>query len=123
MSLQILTDSQIDAAKTNYDPDRKAFVIQTASSNGTVGSLNAAIPRSAIDGQLVVLLDNNTVTVPFWMDTSYYHIYLTYSAGTHVIVIGGENTVPEFTNPIYQQVLLLLALTATLVLHRRRFHN
>ena len=123
VSLQILTDSQIDAAKTNYDPDRKAFVIQTASSNGTVGSLNAAIPRSAIDGQLVVLLDNNTVTVPFWMDTSYYHIYLTYSAGTHVIVIGGENTVPEFTNPIYQQVLLLLALTATLVLHRRRFHN
>jgi hypothetical protein len=74
VSLQILTNSQIDAAKNNYDPDRKAFVIQTAASNGTVGSLNAAIPRSAIDGQLLVLLDNNTVTAPFWMDTLLPHL-------------------------------------------------
>ena len=118
VSLQILTDSQIDAAKSHYDPERKAFAIQTETSNGTVGSLNAVIPKSAIDGQLVVLLDNNTVTVPFWMDASYYHIYLTYSAGTHVIVIGGENTVPEFTNPIYQLLAFMVSLFTVLIIMR-----
>jgi pimeloyl-ACP methyl ester carboxylesterase len=90
--------------------------IHTEASNGTVGSLNAAIPKSAMDGQLVVLLDNNTVTVPYWMDASYYHIYLTYSASTHVIVIGGENTVPEFTNPIYQLLAFMVSLVTVLII-------
>ena len=121
-TMQILTNSQINTTVSGYDPQRKIFTIQVTGKSGTIGSLNAAIPKSSIDGQLVVLFDNNSINTPYTSDANNYYVYVTYEHSTHTILIGGQNTLPEFA---YQSpwvlffMLLLPFLALTAAKHRR----
>lgn len=124
VTMQILTNSQINATSTQYDPQREVLTIQVTGQSGTVGSLNAVIPRSSIDGQPVVLFDNNPTGAPYASDSNNYYIYLSYTHSTHVILIGGQNSIPEFANQaqwlLFFILLLLTSLALTLPNHRRR---
>jgi hypothetical protein len=114
-TLQFLTNSEINAANATYNAASKSFTIQVTEPAETLGSLNAAVPKASIDGQLVVLIDNVAVNTPTSTDANTYHIYLTYSEGTHVIVIGGQNTVPEFTDQLHQLLALVTSLLILVV--------
>jgi pimeloyl-ACP methyl ester carboxylesterase len=115
ITLQLLTNSQVIAANTTYTAASKSFTIQVTEPNGTIGSLNAAVPKASIDGPVVVLVDNITVNAPTFADANTYHVYLTYSEGRHVIVITGQNTVPEFMDhALFSFVMSLLMLVVLL---------
>jgi hypothetical protein len=114
VTLQCLTDSNINAADTTYNAASKSFTIQVTDPNRTAGSLNVVVPKASIAGQVVtVLVDNTMVIAPTSSDINTYHIYLTYSAGRHVIVIEGQNRVPEFTDEVHQ---LFTVVTSLLIL-------
>jgi hypothetical protein len=113
VTLQFLTNSNINAANATYNGASKSFTIQVTEPPGTIGSLNVAVPKASIDGQVVVLVDNIAVDAPTSTDANTYHVYLTYPEGRHVILIGGQNTVPEFTDQLHQ---LLAFVTSVLIL-------
>jgi hypothetical protein len=120
-TMQILTNSQINATSSGYDPQRKVFTVQVTGQSGTVGSLNAAIPKSSIDGEPAVFFDSNAIAAPYGSDANNYYVYLSYTHSTHIIVIGGQNNLPEFPYqaPWLLFVLALSLLTLTLLKHRR----
>ena len=115
VTLQFLTNSKINAANATYNAASKSFTIQVTEPTGTIGSLNAAVPKASIDGQVVVLVDNIAVNAPTSTDANTYHVYLTYSEGRHVIVIGGQNTVPEFTDQLHQLLTFVTSLLIVVV--------
>ncbi len=115
ITLQFLTNSQVNAANTTYNAATKEFTIQVTEPNGTIGSLNAAVPKGSIDGPVVVLVDNVTVNTVTSSDVNTYHIYITYSAGRHVIVIAGQNTVPEFPDSLHQLLIVVTSLLMLLI--------
>lgn len=127
VTLHFLTNSEINAANTTYNTASKSFVIQLTEPNGTIGSLNAAVPKASIEGQLVVLIDNVAVNAPISTDANTYHVYLTYSEGSHVIVIGGQNTVPEFADQLHQLLAyvtsLLIVVAGAQIMKRRHYRE
>ena len=120
LTMQVLTNSQINATSTEYDPISKSFTIQVAGQSGTVGSLNAVIPKSAIDGEPVVLFDNNTINAPYASDANNYYVFISYTHSTHLIVIGGQNTLPEFAYHTCVLFFMLLLPLLALALRGRR---
>ena len=127
ITVQFLTNSQVNADNTTFNPADKFFTIQVTQPNGSVGSLNAAIPKAAIDGPPVVLLDN-TAVIAFWSsDANNYHFYVTYLEGKHVIVVKGQNTVSEFTGDTVALIALATSTFSLVILsyakHIRRPRN
>ena len=110
VTLAFLTNSQVNAVNTTYNAASKTFTIQLTEPNGSIGSLNAAVPNISINGQVVVLVDNVTANPSTFTDANSYHVYLTYSAGRHVIIIAGQNTIPEFQDPFHQSLTVVTSL-------------
>jgi hypothetical protein len=112
--MQILTNSQVNTTNTEYDPQSKVFTIEVSGQSGTVGSLNAVISISSIDGEPYILVDNVAVNAPYSSDANNYYVYISYQHSTHMIVIGGQNTLPEFQyqNSSFLILVLLLPLLA-----------
>jgi pimeloyl-ACP methyl ester carboxylesterase len=115
VTLQLLTNSKVNFAASGYNSTSKSFTFQLTQANGTVGSLNAVIPKSSIYGPPVALLDNNTVNAPYSTEASTYHLYLTYPMGSHAIVIEGQNAVPEFSGLTAQLVALGTSLVSLII--------
>jgi hypothetical protein len=113
LTMQVLTNSQINATSSVYDPQRKVITLQVTGESGTVGSLNAVIPKSSIDGEPAVFLDGNPTDAPYASDANNYYIYLSYTHSAHSIVIGGQNNLPEFPD---QATWLLLMVALSLLL-------
>ena len=110
VTLAFLTNGQVNAPNTTYNATNKTFTIQLTEPNGSIGSLNAAVPKTSINGQVVVLVDNITANPSTFTDANSYHVYLTYSPGRHVIVIAGQNTIPEFPDPSDQSLVVVASL-------------
>jgi len=116
VTLQFLTNSQINPVNTKFNQTRKLFQIQVTQPNGTIGSLNAVLPIASMDGAPVVLLDNLTVNAVSLSDGNNYRIYITYSGGNHSILIRGQNSVPEFTDQIGRQIVFVGSILSLLIL-------
>jgi hypothetical protein len=117
-AIQFLTNSQIDVHDTAFNSSSKSFMIQVTQANGTIGSLNVVLPKTSVDGQLVVIVDNATVNAPSLADSKNYYVYLTYANGRHVIVIAGQGTVPEFPDRIHRLGILVMMLSLVVILSR-----
>jgi hypothetical protein len=120
VTFQILTNSQLELANHVYDPRAKTFTFQVAGENGTTGSLNIVIPKSSINGQPVVLFNNSVSDMIYSSDSVNYYIYVSYSQSSHIVVIGGQNSVPEFTaDPRGWEMVLLISFVILAVFQRR----
>ena len=118
-SAQILTDSQL-LTNNPYDAVRKEYALQITGQNDTIGSMNLAIPISSIDGQPVVLFDQNAISAAYSSDTTNYYIYFTYTHSTHTILVVGQNDIPEFVaNASIVQAALLLCMLIMIVGRKR----
>jgi hypothetical protein len=104
---RFLTDSQI-LNNNPYDARNKTYVFQITGQNGTVGSMNLDIPIASIDGQPVVLLDQNSLPATYSSDANNYYIFFTYTHSTHTILVVGQNNIPEF--PVNARVELVALL-------------
>jgi len=116
LTFQFLTNSQVNAANTTFNPTSKLFKVQVTQQNGTIGSLNVVLPKTSMDGQPLVLLDNLTANAVSLSDADEYRVYLTYSGGNHLIVISGQNNVPEFTDQIRSPIALVASFLTLLIL-------
>jgi len=118
----VLTNSQLNASTASYDPNKKTYLLQTTGQDGTTASVNIALPISSVDGPPAVLLDNNLVSVAYSSDANNYYIYLTYTQSSHTLLIGGQNTVPEFPNVsgTFQLLLSLCFLVLFTSIKKRR---
>jgi hypothetical protein len=121
LTMQILTNSQVNATGSAYDPQRKVFTVLVSGQSGSVGSINAVIPKSSIDGEPAVFFDSNSADAPYASDANNYYVYLSYTHSTHSIVIGGQNNLPEFPYqaPWLLFMLVLSFVVMTLLKHRR----
>lgn len=104
---QFLTDSQV-LSSNPYDAQSKEYVFQITGQNGTVGSMNLAIPIASIDGQPVVLFDQNALPTAYSSDANNYYICFTYTHSTHTILVVGQNDIPEF--PVNASIVLVALL-------------
>jgi hypothetical protein len=121
VTFQVLTDSQLTLPNTIYNPIAKTFAFNVTGESGTRGSLNVVIPKSSINGQPVVLLNNSAVDLTYTSDSLNYYIYVGYSHSSHSVIIGGQNSVPEFAASIPTlQIAVLLSVVALGALNRRR---
>lgn len=118
-STQILTDSQL-LTNNPYDTVSKEYALQITGQNDTIGSMNLAIPISSIDGQPVVLFDQNAISAAYSSDTTKYYIYFTYTHSTHTILVVGQNDIPEFVaNPSIVQTALLICMLIMIASRKR----
>ncbi len=118
VTLRVLTNSQL--ANPVYDPKAETFTFQVAGESGTTGSLNIVIPKSSINGQPVVLLNNSISDMTYSSDTVNYYIYVSYSQSSHIVVIGGQNSVPEFTaDPRAWQMVFFISFVILAAFQRR----
>lgn len=120
VTFRILTNSQFELANHVYDPNAKTFTFQLAGESGTTGSLNVVIPKSSINGQPVVLFNNSVVDMTYSSDSVNYYIYVTYSQSSHAVVIGGQNSVPEFAIDSRSWLMTFLISFVVLAAFQRR---
>ena len=108
-------EQSLELTNPVYDPRAKTFTFQVAGENGTTGSLNIVIPKSSINGQPVVLFNNSVSDMTYSSDSVNYYIYVSYSQSSHIVVMGGQNSVPEFTaDPRGWQMVLLISFVFSL---------
>jgi hypothetical protein len=111
-----LTGFQFDAA-------RRVLNFTASGPIGSVGFTSVIMDKGFIDGPPMVLIDNGKTSLLSFFVTSnstHYFIALTYPHSTHLISIGGANTLPEFQADLPQVVIALITVLFCLFLFQRR---
>ena len=105
--------SRSGVRSVSYNPSQRTLNLATSGQSGAImpGVINLAVPISLIDGEPAATIDNNTIDSSFSKVGGYYYVFLTYPDGSHTILVGGKNTIPEFP---YSILILALVLIATL---------
>lgn len=91
---------------------------------GNRGFFDAAIAKSLLHGQAVVLIDELERPASVTQDANFWYIHVTYLHSQHHVTIGGSNTVTEFPSVPLLAIVLMLAIVIftrrTQTLTRRR---
>jgi hypothetical protein len=86
------------------------IVQMTVENSQAPGIVNLVLPRSALKGSPVLLLDGSAQDASYFQDDEYYYVFYSYPQGRHLIAIGGSDVVPEFES------LPLILFTSVLVI-------
>ena len=92
--MQVSSNSSV--SNLVFDSSRSLLNFTVSGPAGTLGFFDAAIAKSLLLGQPVVLIDGVEHTASVTDDANYWYIHVTYPHSAHQVAIGGSNTIPEF---------------------------
>jgi hypothetical protein len=106
--MQVSSNSSV--SNLAFDSSRSLLNFTVSGPAGTYGFFDAAIAKSLLLGQPVVLIDGVEHTASVTEDANYWYIHVTYPHSVHQVAIGGSNTIPEFPSSMVFMVTLVLAI-------------
>jgi len=92
--MQVSSNSSVSSFV--FDSSRSLLNFTVSGPAGTQGFFDAAVAKSLLLGQPVVLIDGVEHTASVTEDADYWYIHVTYPHSAHHVAIGGSNTIPEF---------------------------
>jgi len=105
-----------------YDDGKSLLNFSIIGREGTVASVRVNIEKKFLKGSPVVLVDGIEKAVSISEDQEEYTVEFTTSSSTHHIVVGGSQTIPEFSQHNITMTLLfaLAAVFIITIFHRGR---
>lgn len=108
--MQVSSNSSV--SNLVFDSSRGLLNFTVSGPSGSNGFFDAAIAKSLLSGQPIVLIDGVEHQASVSSDANFWYIHATYPHSEHHITIGGSNTVPEFPLAPLLAIALVLALVA-----------
>jgi hypothetical protein len=93
-----------------FDSSRNLLNFTVSGPAGTHGFFDAAIAKSLLLGQPVVLIDGVGHTASVTEDADFWYIHVTYPHSAHHVAIEGSNTIPEFSSFAMLTVIFVFAI-------------
>jgi hypothetical protein len=106
--MQVSSNSSV--SNLVFDSSRNLLNFTVSGPAGTQGFFDAAIAKSLLLGQPVVLIDGAEHTASVTEDANYWYIHVTYPHSAHQVAIGGSNTIPEFPSITILAVIFVFAI-------------
>jgi hypothetical protein len=106
--MQVSSNSSVSSLV--FDSSRSLLNFTVSGPAGTYGFFDAAIAKSLLLGQPVVLIDGVEYPASVTEDGNFWYIHVTYSHSEHHVAIGGSNTIPEFPSSMVFMVTLVVAI-------------
>lgn len=113
--MQVSSNSSV--SNLVFDSSRSLLNFTVSGPAGTQGFFDAAIAKSLLLGQPVVLIDGVEHPASVTEDANFWYIHVTYPHSAHQVAIGGSNTIPEFPSAA---LLLTAVILVMLIIGRRR---
>jgi hypothetical protein len=128
ITYRVIFDSNSTLSNFSFDRNSKQFSIDVEGSPETFGFCNITVPKgllSAAPSEWVITIDGGP---PLQYLTDYFvkeiethtFIFFTYAHSLHTITVGGTAVVPEFDAALLPIVLMILALTVTVIAIKKR---
>jgi hypothetical protein len=95
-----------------FDASKRVLNFTASGPSGSVGFTFVVIGKSFIDGPPMVLVDNgrtSLLSLSVTSNSTHYFVALFYHHSTHLISIGGGNTLPEFHGDLMQVALIFIS--------------
>jgi len=109
--IRIVTNLRL--SNITYDPSVKILNVTASATSGDFGSINIIVPVTLFAGEPIVMLGSNVLRPAVYEDAGNYYVFFTLIGMpyTQVILVGGEDTIPEVPSAL---VLIALTLGVTL---------
>jgi hypothetical protein len=132
-----ITDGNVTSVAyllSNAEPRNATYtqnpgIIQmTVENSPPLGVINLVLPKVAIRGAPVILLDGSARDASYFQDENNYYLFYAYPQGTHSIIFGGQEAIPEFPSmplalALATAVSLIAVLTPKPKFHKTRFRS
>jgi hypothetical protein len=106
--MQVSSNSSV--SNLIFDSSRNLLNFTVSGPAGTYGFFDAAIAKSLLLGQPVVLIDGVGHTASVTEDADFWYIHVTYPHSAHQVAIEGSNTIPEFSSIAMLTVIFVFAI-------------
>jgi hypothetical protein len=106
--MQVSSNSSVSSFV--FDSSRSLLNFTVSGPAGTYGFFDAAIAKSLLLGQPVVLIDGVEHAASVAEDADYWYIHVMYPHSAHHVAIGGSNTIPEFPSIAMLTVVFVFAI-------------
>jgi hypothetical protein len=111
--MQVSSNSSV--SNLAFDSSRGLLNFTVSGPSGSNGFFDAAIAKSLLSGQPIVLIDGVEHQASVSSDANFWYIHVTYAHSEHHITIGGSNTVPVPEFPLAPLLAIALALALVAV--------
>lgn len=107
-TVQITTNTAI--GNVDYSPSSMLLKVNVTGQSTPIAVVNLRIPKTLLNGEPVVTIGTNTFAPSTYEDAESYYIFFTATTNTDEILIGGQNSLPEFSSiPLVLATMILLA--------------
>jgi hypothetical protein len=106
--MQVSSNSSV--SNLVFDSSRNLLNFTVSGPAGTYGFFDAAIAKSLLLGQPVILIDGVEHAASVTEDANFWYIHVAYPHSAHQVAIGGSNTIPEFPSITIFAVIFVFAI-------------
>jgi len=124
-SFSLYAEISSNASITNvaYDSAQRLLIFNAAGPDGTTGFSSILMSKSLIDGAPVALIENGDIApIDFSVSSNqtHYLVSFAYPLSSRTVIVGGSNTIPEFSSTIAPILLSIVAAAVAVSSFRRR---
>jgi hypothetical protein len=116
-TVQVTSNNLI--GNVGYNSTSMLIKISITDQSMPVGSIDLVIPKTLLNGEPIVISGEGTFTPSTFTDANNYYVFFTYTDGTNGVVIGGQNSIPEFSTVLLLQVSMGLLVFAAVYAARK----
>ncbi|MGA2460702.1 MAG: alpha/beta hydrolase [Candidatus Bathyarchaeia archaeon] len=117
-TVQITSNNQV--SNVVYNSTSMLLRISTTDQSNPIGVMDMVIPKTLLNGEPVVISGSDTFSPSTFTDANNYYVFFTYTNSATEILIGGQNSVPEFRTTLLIQVSVGLLVFAALFAARKK---